>query len=205
MRGTDSDSCPRRGRRRRSDAGRPNSIQPIAVWYSQPLAHWRPTCIQVSGPAAGSLPGRNRKLCRTSGADDGDCQRVRELQAQAVCGAGPPSHLQRLHDGKQLRRSLRGGSGRERRTVQANVIRYDSPARGRMRSVLLPGLSSVAAGRRSAATSHRTRCHRYCCDSNSPVGSTGGVDLITCAEAPGQVRAFRAPTGSRVGAPKFAL
>lgn len=132
-------------------------------------------------------------------------ERVRELQAQAVCGAGPPSHLQRLHDGKQLRRSLRGGSGRERQTVQANVIRYDSPARGRMRSVLLPGLSSVAAGRRSAATSHRTRCHRYCCDSNSPVGSTGGVDLITCAEAPGQVRAFRAPTGSPVGAPKFAL
>lgn len=38
--GTDSNSCTRRGLRRRSDAGRPNSIQSIAVWHSQPLAHW---------------------------------------------------------------------------------------------------------------------------------------------------------------------
>ena len=39
MAGTDSNSCPRRGRRRSSDAGRPNSIQSVAVWYPQPLAH----------------------------------------------------------------------------------------------------------------------------------------------------------------------
>ena len=174
------------------------------MWYSPPLAHRQPTCIQVSGPAAGSIPGRNRKLCRMGGADGGDSQRVRELLAQAVCGAGPPSHLQRLHEGMQLRRNLRRGSGKERQTVQANVVRQDFPARGWARGMLLPYLSLVAAGRRSAATSHQTRCHRYCCDSSSTVDSTGGVDFNTCAEAPSQVRAFRVPTVSPVGAPKLA-